>query len=273
MTSPTHITFAEFIYLLILTTLGVSLSLVNALVIAVSSLLPDIDTQASIIGKTFPFISARIERRFGHRTLTHSIPFILGVAFLTLPLILWNSSLYACFITGYASHPFLDTMTVNGVRLFYPFSGAKCVFPFEVNNPHRYRIQTGSKGEKMLAALFLIGCIPTSMIAYEGYERFVRTAQQNIEAAVRDYNEFSRDHLVVARVVAHNAITKQPFSETVEIVGALNPHTLVFKGSDAGLHTIGKEFQADFVAENIVCFRGSAALSSLRNIDIRNQLL
>jgi len=273
MTAPTHITFAEFIYLLILTTLGVSLNLVNAVVIAVSSLLPDIDTQSSIIGRTFPFISVRLERRFGHRTLTHSIPFILGIAVLTLPLLLCSSSLYACFISGYASHPFLDTMTVNGVRLFYPFSGAKCVFPFEVNNPHKYRIQTGSKGEKMLAALFFVGCIPTSMIAYEGYERFVRTAQQNIEAAVRDYNEFSKDHLVVARVVAHNAITKQPLSETVEIIGAVNPHTLIFKGSDSRLHTMGKEFQADFVVENILCSRGSAALSTLRNIDLRDQLL
>src|SRR6185436_16649843 len=168
MTAPTHITFAEFMYLLILTTLGVSLNLVNAFVIALSSLLPDIDTRASIIGKTFPFISTRLERRFGHRTLTHSILFVFAVALLTSPLILLSPSIYACFITGYASHPFLDTMTVNGVRLFYPFSGAKCVFPFEVNNPHRYRLRTGSKGESMLAALFFIGCIPTSMIAYEG---------------------------------------------------------------------------------------------------------
>jgi hypothetical protein len=59
----------------------------------------------------------------------------------------------------------------------------------------------------------------------------------------------------------------------VEIVGALNPHTLVFRGSDARLHTMGKEFQADFVVEHVLCSRGNAAQSSLRNIDLRDQQL
>jgi hypothetical protein len=42
---------------------------------------------------------------------------------------------------GYASHPLLDTATVNGVKLFYPFSKVKCVFPMEMNHPHSYRLQ------------------------------------------------------------------------------------------------------------------------------------
>src|SRR5258708_3686605 len=134
MTAPTHITFAEFVYLLILTTTGVSLNLVSASVIAISSLLPDIDTAASTVGRIVPFLATRLERKFGHRTLTHSIIFVLSLGLLSLPLYALNPSLYACFIVGYATHPFLDTMTVNGVKLFYPFSSVKCVFPFEVNN-------------------------------------------------------------------------------------------------------------------------------------------
>ena len=273
MTAPTHITFAEFIYLLILTTTGVSLSAVNASVIAISSLLPDVDTQASTLGRIIPIISTRLERRFGHRTLTHSLPCLVTLGVVALPLYALSHSLYACFITGYASHSFLDTMTVNGVKLFYPFSSVKCVFPFEVNNPHRYRLQTGSKLDKMLSVIFLIGCIPTFVVAYEGYERFVRTTQQNVEAAARDFNEFSRDHFVLARVAAHNALTKQPLNGQFEIIGALDPHTLVFRSSDGRPHTLGREFQSDFVVENIICFKGEPARPSIRNIDVSNQLL
>src|SRR2546425_11714197 len=102
MTAPTHITFAEFIYLLILTTTGVPLNLLNASVIAISSLLPDIDTMASTVGRIVPFISRKLERRFGHRTLTHSLTCIAGLVLVTLPLNALSSSLYICLLTGYA---------------------------------------------------------------------------------------------------------------------------------------------------------------------------
>jgi inner membrane protein len=197
MTAPTHITFTELLYLLLLTTTGVPLNAVNALVIAAASALPDIDTGASAIGKLFPFISLRLERRFGHRTLTHSI---VGVAAFGLLLALFyfalapccslTPDLGICLLVGYASHPLLDTVNVNGVKLFYPFSNVRCVFPLDVNNPHRYRVPTGSRLDRALGIMFLLGCIPTFYIAQQGYERFIRVTQQSIEAAVRDYIEF-----------------------------------------------------------------------------------
>ena len=52
--ASTHITFAEFIYLLLLTTTGVVLNATNAIIIAFAAVLPDIDTAASIIGRTSP---------------------------------------------------------------------------------------------------------------------------------------------------------------------------------------------------------------------------
>ncbi|MDP2886760.1 MAG: metal-dependent hydrolase [Ignavibacteria bacterium] len=273
MTSPTHITFAEFIYLLLLTTTGVALSTFNALVIAVASILPDIDTGASYPGKAMPFISTKLERRFGHRTLTHSVIFIVTLATILLPARLLSADLYICILAGYASHPFLDTMTVHGVKLFYPLSSVKCVFPLEVNNPHRYRMQTGSKMDRMLGTFFLLGCIPVFLIANQGYERFIRSTQKNIESAVRDYNEFSRDNLVFANATAYNMLTKQPFNGPIEVIGALNPSTLIFKGIDGDLHTLGKDFEADYVAENILCERGAPARSFVRSIDLSNQLL
>lgn len=273
MTTPTHITFAEFLYLLLLTTTGVALNAINALVVAVASTLPDIDTAASYPGKLLPLVSKHLERRFGHRTLTHSIAFIVGLAVVVLPIRLVSADIFVCLLAGYSSHPFLDTMTVHGVKLFYPLSSSKCVFPLEVNNPHRYRIQSGSKMDRTLGVFFLLGCIPVFLIAHQGYERFIRSTQKNIESAVRDYNEFSRDNLVYANAAAYNMLTKQPFSGTVEIIGALNPSTLIFKGSDGDLHTLGKDFEADYVADGILCEKGGPAQSVVRSFDLSNQLL
>jgi membrane-bound metal-dependent hydrolase YbcI (DUF457 family) len=273
MIAPTHITFAGFVYLLLLTTTGVALSVVNALVIALAAILPDVDTGASIVGKTMPFFSRRIERRFGHRTLTHSIPFVAALAILLLPLLILNKDLYLCLVIGYAAHPFLDSMTVNGVKLFYPFSNVRCVFPLEVNNPHRYRVQTGSKMDKALGVIFLLACVPTFLIAHQGYERFIRFAQRNIESAVRDYNEFSQTHRVRARVNAHSMLTKERINSEFEIVGSLNDHTLLFRGDDGQLHTLGKQYRADYVANEVVCERGVPATTTVTMIDLANQPL
>jgi inner membrane protein len=273
MIAPTHITFAEFIYLLILTTTGIALSPINTIAIGVASLLPDIDTEASRVGRVVPFLSRRIEKRFGHRTLTHSLLFILLIATVSLPILFIDIDLYVCLLVGYASHPFLDTMTINGVRLFYPFSDLKCVFPLEVNQPHRYRVQSGSKVDATLAIIFLIGCIPTFFIAHQGYERFVRFTQRSIESAVRDYNEFSRTHSVFAEIVAHDLLTKEQLNGTFEILGALDDHTLLFKGKDRKPHTVGKEYHAEFVAEDVLCFKDVPVTTSIRTIEMANQTL
>jgi len=273
MTAPTHITFAEFVYLLVLTTTGVALSTLNAVVIAVASVLPDVDTNASFIGRSLPFLSRRIERKFGHRTLTHSATFIAALAIVLLPVYLASSDIYACTLVGFASHPFLDTMTVHGVKLFYPFSTVKCVFPLEVNNPHRYRLQTGSKMDTTLGLIFFFGCIPTYLIAHQGYERFIRTTQKNIESAVRDYNEFSKSHFVFADITAYSMMTKERIVGSFEIIGTLNDQTVLFKPNDGGIHSLGKEYQAEYVAEQIICRKGDPVETLVRSVDMDNQLL
>ena len=165
MVASTHITFAEFIYLLVLTTTGVVLNSTNAIIIAFAAILPDIDTAASMIGQLCPFISKPLERRFGHRTLTHSLMMIFIIAVLGIPILFIKQDVYICMLTGYASHPLLDTATVNGVKLFYPFSKVKCVFPMEMNHPHSYRLQTGSKTDLMLSIIFFLACVPLLFIA------------------------------------------------------------------------------------------------------------
>jgi inner membrane protein len=273
MTARTHIPFGQFLYLLLLTTSGIGLNAANALAVAAGSVLPDIDTGASIVGHAFHRLSGFIERKFGHRTLTHSVAGLCLVALVVLPAWFLAPHIYLCFLAGWGSHAILDTMTINGARLFYPFSSVRCVFPFDVNNPGRYRTQTGSRSDMALGIIFLAGCIPTFFIANQGYERFVRVTQQSIEAAVRDYAELSRDHLVQMRVEAYSMLTREPLAGTFDVIGAPDPHTLVFLGTDGRLHSLGKAFNADYVAQSVVCFRSLPARTTVRTIDASNRLL
>jgi membrane-bound metal-dependent hydrolase YbcI (DUF457 family) len=273
MTSPTHVSFATFLYLLILTATGVALSLPNALLSALFSILPDLDTGGSRVGALLPGISRILERRFGHRTLTHSVlgNVLLGVAL--APMVLVSADAWICCVAGFASHAFLDTMTVQGVRLWYPFAQSRCVFPLDVYQPGRYRTETGSRFDKGLGIIFLLGCIPTFFIAQEGYERFIRVTQRTVESAVRDYDEYSRTHSVVAEVSAHNLLTKEHLVGTFDIAGALGPHTLVFRGRDGHLHTLGNEYQSDYAVESVLCWRAKRVSILMRQLSLSNQPL
>lgn len=90
---------------------GISLSLavcgdiINGIWLVAGSILPDVDSKNSLLGKTFPFIPKLIK----HRTLTHSIIFIASAFILNKYLAI-----------GCALHVFLDMMTKMGCPLLYP---------------------------------------------------------------------------------------------------------------------------------------------------------
>ncbi len=273
MTAPTHIAFSWFVYLLLLTTTGVPLSALHGLTAALAAVLPDVDSDLSGVGRMVLPLARWIEKTYGHRTVTHSLLFMAALALLLLPVAFWDGGLYACFLTGYASHPFLDTMTLRGVRLFHPFSNVRCVFPLEVNHPGRYRTTTGSRTDVALGIFFLLACVPAFLIARQGYERFIRFTQRNIESAVRDYNEFSRTHQVYAEILAHNLLTKEHLEGRFRVAGALDQHTLVFRDGAGRLRTLGNEYQSDFAAENVLCMKGEQVRVVVRQMSLIEQPL
>ncbi|MFT7615283.1 MAG: membrane-bound metal-dependent hydrolase YbcI (DUF457 family) [Candidatus Woesearchaeota archaeon] len=80
----------------------------------VASVLPDIDSPKSLLGKPFFFLNHAAT----HRGFMHSIwAFILLAALLSL---FWPSAL-VYVLAGYASHLVLDALNKKGIHLFYPF--------------------------------------------------------------------------------------------------------------------------------------------------------
>ena len=271
MRATTHMGFAGLLYLLLLTPAGIGLTALNALAVTAASVLPDIDSGSTFTGRVIPPLTRFLERRFGHRTLTHSLPFAAFLSLLFLVPMLAGLEVFACVIVGYISHPLLDTCTPNGVRLFYPYSGVRCVFPFDGNSPHRFRVGTGSKLDRALGIMFLTACLPAFYVAGEGYERFIRVAQHTIDSAVRDCELYSRSGTVFALMEAHDQLSGEPLNGRFQVVGALNSHSLVFKGAEGRLHTVGRDFESDFVADNIVCMKGEPARATVRTVEMNCQ--
>lgn len=115
----THIAFGFLIGLLSLKYLNAPSIYLFLLMVCFASVLPDIDSSDSRIGKKIKPLSWFIEKTFGHRNLLHSI-FPLAVMFwIFFYFLRWNVAGIA-FLLGYSSHLFLDTFTYMGVGFLHP---------------------------------------------------------------------------------------------------------------------------------------------------------
>ncbi len=121
----------------------------------VGSLLPDLDTSSSILGRTFFPLSQWIEARYPHRSITHSLMASMAIAAVVSPLALsdWR---WWCLPFGHLVSCFSDCFTLQGVQLFWP----NPVWAISVSNPRR-RLKTGGTGEywvlAVATALLLLG--------------------------------------------------------------------------------------------------------------------
>ncbi|MDP4549918.1 metal-dependent hydrolase [Alkalihalobacillus macyae] len=111
------------------------------------SLLPDICHPGSWTGRRARVLSKGISRFFGHRTITHSILFILLIYWLTSTFSFqYDELIQTGLLVGIVSHLLLDAMTVRGIQLFYPIT-IRVRFPMYM--------KTASKAEGIVSSILV----------------------------------------------------------------------------------------------------------------------
>jgi inner membrane protein len=122
----------------------------------VASVLPDIDHTRSLIGRAAYPVASWLQKRFGHRTITHSLFFLLGcVGLLLLAANVAPARSYAV-VCSYAllSHLLFDMCTKQGVPLLYPFSKRPFVLPA---NP-AFRLSTQDHRSEAIVFVVFMAC-------------------------------------------------------------------------------------------------------------------
>lgn len=113
-------------------------------------LIPDIDHRKTVLGKIFYPIAKFLDTRFGHRTITHSLVFVITCY---LIFIFFIGKDYAIlFTSAVISHLILDMVTVQGVPLLYPFYRNPCVLPGRPD----VRIRTGDYRTEIIGFFIFI---------------------------------------------------------------------------------------------------------------------
>lgn len=158
----------------------------------VGSLLPDIDSPKSSLGRLLPFISAPIERRWGHRTVTHCLLALGGLGLLLLPLAFLRPACYSALLIGYLSHLLADSATKSGVPLLHPLPGL-----YVMPGNDRYRVLTGSLQEGMLlVVLLLLLALVFPLSKAGGMWRAMRYLMASQSAAYQDFRQESGEALL-----------------------------------------------------------------------------
>ena len=86
-------------------------------ILIVSTLLPDVDSSRSKIGKNF--LLRPLQFFFGHRGILHSFTFALMLSAL---IFFFSQEASVAFFFGYGLHLLADSLTMMGITPFYPIS-------------------------------------------------------------------------------------------------------------------------------------------------------
>ena len=269
MLAPTHSIFGLFLTLILLAVFGVKEGLHwTILVVAIiGSLMPDLDMPKSFIGRLFFFISNPLERKFGHRTITHSLIgwFLASLMFAALASALFFGLNYfslsasvanwidiplqsrhghllriiAAFSIGYLSHLILDMFNPRGIQLFWPNCG-RDVIPGNV----RFRPATGSKSEIGVFVFLLILLIPAFPISNYGTLTTLRWLLATPEAVIEEVKSSQTQTFVEFEGVFQQS--REPVSDTAEVLDVQNKKLLIWY--DDHLYTLSDELTADITS-------------------------
>ena len=272
----THVTGGVLAYTVSATFFQLPWTATGVVVAAAASVAPDVDTLGSTVGRVFAPLARRIERRFGHRTITHCYAAQGAVAVVALPLVwLGAPHLYAAVVAGVVSHSFLDTLTVQGVRVFWPWSDRRGVFPFYNRQVTAYRTTTGSRVDTFFGVGFLLVTLPFGFVHHEGYQRVVRRVQADASAAVRDFLDWSAEgYLVHVDVEASDPQQLRRLTGRYEAIGTTGTNTLLVRDSTDGLvFSLGPAYSANFQPDRVVAYKGEHVTLSRRQIDLTGRVL
>ena len=212
MTAGTHLAGAALTASL-LRGFGLELGPAEYLALGWGAVLPDLDTTTSGPGRFARPLSAWLERRFGHRTLTHSLLFLalLWAAALPLP-----PGPRTALLAGWASHLLLDTLNVNGVPLLWPLRLQFWFFPSRA-----LRVRYGSPQEATLALFLALAAFVLWPLAGLGFDTAFRHLVASPETAVADYLKWRDRRAVRVRLTGFNRVTQERVEGEFRVVEAV----------------------------------------------------
>ncbi len=225
MSAGTHIAFASSLYLGGAALFEYETDPVGWAIACASSLLPDADLPTSKLGRALFWLSTRLEKRFGHRTITHSVIAIAALALLSSPLLLVNPIYFWCVVGGYWSHIWIDMLNIRGADLFWP-SPIRLVMP----GNRKYRVEVGSKAEMVLLTSLVAACLALYPVSGVGFRGGLQHLLGNFEMAKDTFIEKAGTQWFTLELEAIDNLTLEHIQCACPILGTWHEGLIVLHG-------------------------------------------
>ena len=234
---------------------------------AIAGLLPDIDVSTSISGRVFPWVANYLERRFSHRSCTHSLVasgVVTAFAYGTVFLLRGKFSVTAAAVTiGYFFGWFLDCFSKAGVEMFWP-STERYVCPGNRN----FRLKTGSSIEYGLLVFFVGIAILSFNINFNGgmltqFNRLLAAPS----GAEEVYNKSGSTHLVMAHIKGVRSGDRSPIDGNFLIVQAQGQDFIV-QSADNRIYKAGLDSSSQIIIESITADVNRLAITNIESVTL-----
>lgn len=267
MKAATHLTFAGLTGV-VCAGFGASPDIAGGAALAVGALLPDIDTTHSGLGKFCKPLSGWLERRYGHRTITHSLLGMAIVAVITSPLLLWLPSLFIWLQVGIFTHLILDTANIVGVPLLYPYR-----LQFWMVHNRSWRVPYNSPKEFAWLSVICVLCVVILPFSLDGFSPWFHRMMGTPYGAVEDYLSWRDNYEVWAEIKGHNLVTDEDVNGRFRIIDALNTEQLLVEDEAGRAFSVGLGRFSNIVSTRISTWRGLPIASSHYRLDVSGRLV
>ncbi len=230
MMALTHVAVGTVAYAGLATLFGGDVSGAALGAAALGSLLPDVDTPSSRAGFCVYPLALWLERKFGHRTVTHSITGIGVFALLFAPLLLfgWGHVLFMALVCGFTFHLAGDACTKAGIPLMWP-RRERWVFPGDA----KFRLKTGSMAEWIVLGVVMTVAAMVMPVARMGPRRWLHVVRGDIGSAVRDQQDFAGRFATEAEVEGYDVLTHKLVTGRFPVAGLQSDDGLLIQREGA----------------------------------------
>ncbi len=242
MLTPTHLLGGQCAYLLLCVINGEVATVPGATAASAASLIPDLDSRQSYVGRLLPFISRPLQYHFGHRTLTHSLLlWSLACALLSL---LPDTGYRLAIASGWASHILLDMLTPSGVCLLWP-SRLRCVLPGNV----RYRISSMSPAELVVLTSLALASVWLQPLSVQGRGTLglIQDSLGQLDDARHEFDQRRADAVMQLELKGHDNRTLEDISGRYAVAGPWRETGFLLQ-TEQGIKTVCTDSQCDWYA-------------------------
>jgi inner membrane protein len=267
MLASTHAAFATAMYLGGATVFEYKTNVLAWGLAMLFSIMPDIDLPTSKVGRPLFWISVPLEKRFGHRTITHSVIGITFLVTLAMPLYLYYPMYFWAILGGYWSHIQIDMANIRGVDLFWP-SPIRVVMPGKM----AYRLEVGSKAEMIVLCAMLVFCAGLYPMSNLGLRGGLHQILKDFDISYDEYVEVQGANWYTLELKAIDNLTLEHINCTCPILGAWQSGLII--EHNGKVRSVGKsQMQHNLQPVDAVLIKGEPLRVISQRVDMKGRSL